>query len=91
MSVAVELLGAVGPIWSVPLFLVWLMWELYCPFPEYSTKLQQWHTDLTTRLERIEVAQIAISEEVSGVDEKTIKDIHGRTGLSASDLKEEQT
>jgi len=90
MSVAVELLGAVGPIWSVPGLILWLFWQLYCPFPNHTTKLQQWHEDLTQRLKRIEIVQIAISEEVGGVDEETIKEVHGKGGLSADDLKAEE-
>jgi len=87
MSVAVELLGAVGPIWSVPLFLVWLMWELYCPFPSHTTKLQQFHNDFTERLKQMELIQVAFAEEVTGVDEEIVKEVHDQEDLAVSDLK----
>ena len=88
MSLLVDILDIIGPEWGVPIFMVWLTWELYCPFPNHTTKLQQFHNDLTARLERIEVTQISMAEEVAGVDESEVREIHGESGLKTSDLKQ---
>lgn len=85
MAVA-EIAAQIGPSWGWLVFLVWGAYQLYWPFQ--TTKLQQYHEDFTHRLQRIEMTQIALSEEVAGVNEKQIKEIHGEKGLSVSDLKE---
>jgi len=77
----------ISPVWGWVVLIVWVNYQLYWPF--WETKVQQFHNDLTTRLRRIEITQVALSEEVSGVDSESVKDIHGHESLSASDLKNE--
>lgn len=85
MSFLLGLLNGVGPVWGWVILFVWGAYQLYWPFSQ--TKLQGFHDDFTNRLERIEVGQIAIAEETSGVSEKSIKELHGQEELSAGDLK----
>lgn len=86
-GLGLELLNSIGPAWGWSVFLGWFFYQLYNPF--WCTKLQQFHRDLTERLERIEITQLAIGEEVAGVDEEVIAEVHGKRGLSTSDLKEQ--
>jgi len=85
------LVGAVnslGPSWGWLALAMWLAWQLYCPLPNHETKLQSAHNDLTTRLNQIEITQIALGEYVDGVDAERIRRLHGAESLSPNDLIE---
>jgi len=88
VSTVVSLLNNVGPAWGWAIAFIWLTWQLYCPIPKHETKLQSWHGDLTERFERIEIGQVAISEEVEDVDATKIRDIHEKQGLTTEELKD---
>ena len=85
MSVLIDIIGGVGPAWGWLAFFGWGTYQLYWPFSQ--TKLQHFRDDFTGRLKRIEVTQVALSEELDGVDEGTIKELHGQEELSTADLK----
>ncbi len=76
-----------GPEWGWALVFSWVLYQLYNPL--WETKLQQFHHDLTHRLERIEITQVSIAEEVESVDEEFVKEVHGRSGLTTGDLKDD--
>jgi hypothetical protein len=88
MPVVDSVVSSLGPAWTPVIAFAWLLWELYCPIPGHTTKIQQYHEDMTARLERIEVTQIALSEEVAGVNESRVKEVHGQEDLSVSELKD---
>lgn len=79
------IISNVGPTWGWLAFFGWIFYQLYWPFSQ--TKIQTFHEDMTTRLERIEIIQVALGEEVTDINENKIKDVHGQTDLSSSDLK----
>jgi hypothetical protein len=76
----------VGPEWGWAIVFGWVIFQLYNPL--WETKLQQFHHDLTRRLERIEIVQVSLAEEVEEVDETFVKEVHGRSGLTTGDLKD---
>lgn len=82
------MIDTVGPSWGWLVGFSWLMYQLYNPF--YQTKLQQYHHDLSARFHRVEVVQVAISEEIDGIDEDFVKELHGQSGLSTNDLKQRE-
>lgn len=87
MSVLIDLLIQFGPMWGWLILFVWGTWQLYCPLPNHTTKLQAFHDDFSGRLQRIELTQIALAEEVANIDEQDVRDLHGEESLRASDLK----
>lgn len=86
LSSAATLLNELGPAWTPLGAFVWLLYQLYWPYHE--TKIQNYHHQLSRRLERIEITQVALAEEVGGVSAKEVKAIHDKDSLSTSDLKE---
>lgn len=78
-------ISEISPTWGWALTMGWILYQLYNPF--WETKIQKFHNDLTDRFERIEVTQVAIAEEVSGMDADEVKDAHGKEGLTTSELK----
>lgn len=65
----------------------YVAYQIYWPLGE--TKFQRFQHDLTSRLDRIEVTQIAMAEEVGGMDEDSVQDLHERNGLRPSSLKDD--
>jgi hypothetical protein len=84
-STFINALNGVGPSWGWLLLFAWGAYQLYWPFNE--TKLQQWHTDFTTRLRQIETGQVALAEEVDGASAEQFRRIHDQDRLSTTDLK----
>lgn len=90
MSLLTEILVTNGPTVGWALVILWGMWQLYCPLPNHTTKLQQFHDDLTLRLRRIELTQIALAEEVTNVDEGAVRNLHeDEERMRSADLKRE--
>lgn len=87
-DIIVGLINSLGPSWGWIALGSWLVWELYCPLPSHTTKLQQFHNDLTTRLRVIETTQIALAEEVAGIDQNEVRTLHGEDGITVSQLKD---
>ena len=67
---------------------VWLLWELYCPLPNHTTKLQSFHNDLTTRFQRLEVGQISLAEQIEDADEDRFREIHDKDRLTTEAFKD---
>jgi len=79
----------VGPQWGPIVPFLWLLWQLYCPFPNHETKLQTWFGSLTERFDRVEKGQIALAEEIRTVDEGKFREIHEGDELTTSAFKDE--
>jgi len=87
-DIVVTLIDSLGPSWGWIGLGTWVLWQLYCPLPNHCTKLQQVRRDFTERLRVIETTQIALAEEVAGVDEGEVRTLHGEDGVTVSQLKD---
>lgn len=80
--------GDISPVWGWLVMAVWVMYQLYWPF--WETKIQIFHNNLARRLYDIEIVQVSIAEEVENVDADRVKEIHDKSRLSSSDVKEQE-
>lgn len=83
----VAFIDSVSPVWGWVALILWVYYQLY--WPVWTTKIQEFHEGLSGRLQRIEITQVALAEEVTGVDSDQVREIHGQEKLSVTDLKDE--
>lgn len=88
MALPWDIINTLGPSWGWLVFFAWILWEIYSPIPNHETKFQQFHGDLTARLERHEIGQISLAEEVDGVRATKYRQIHGREQMTTTSFKD---
>jgi len=86
-DIVVTLIDSLGPSWGWIGLVSWVVWQLYCPLPNYETKLQQWHNHFVGRLETHETVDIALAE--GDVSAAKVREQYGRQRLASSELKED--
>lgn len=91
LSSLLGLVDSLGPSWGWALLFVWTLWQVYCPLPNHETAFQSFRTDLTNRMDRHEIGQISLAEEVDGVDSEKYRQIHDKQRLTTSDFLEDDS
>lgn len=86
------LISHVGPEWGWVLFFGWGTWQLYCPFENYTTKLQAWHDDFVGQAKDLKTGQIALAEDISSfaeteIDPEKYRELHDRERTVTDDLR----
>lgn len=78
-----------GPVWAPTLTFIWVLWEVYCPIPTHQTAFQSFRDDLTARMDRHEIGQISLAEQVDGADAEKYRKIHDKERLTTTDFLED--
>jgi hypothetical protein len=80
-----DLFSIVSADWGWVLTFIYGSYEVY--WPMWTTKFQNFSSDLSTRLRNIEVVQVSMAQEVEGMSGDEVSELHEQDKLSPNDLK----
>jgi hypothetical protein len=80
------IIDSVGPSWGWAVFLLWTIYQVYNPLPNHQTAFQSFRADLTARMDRHEIGQITLAEQVDGADAEKYRQIHDKERLTTADF-----